>query len=141
MLWGPLYWRGVWEQPIGHAYILKILMTAEKMLKEKKKKKNQKKRHIELFPLDRQPFPLDERTFTFFLLSIAAVAQSVRAFASGSLGVQFPAATDLSRKNIICYIICYIIAKLHYQTLGNRYECHLSSEMTNLYERFISKNI
>ena len=74
---------------------------------------------------------------TFFLLSIAAVSQSVRAFASGSLGVQFPAATDLSRKNIICYII----AKLHYQTLGNRYECHLSSEMTNLYERFISKNI
>ena len=136
MLWGPLYWPVVWEQPIGHAYILKILMTAEKMLKEKKEKKPMK-RHIELFPLDRQPFPLDERTFTFFLLSIAAVSQSVRAFASGSLGVQFPAATDLSRKNIICYII----AKLHYQTLGNRYECHLSSEMTNLYERFISKNI
>ena len=51
-----------------------------------------------------------------------AVGQSVGP-ASGRLGIRIQAATDLSRK------------KLHCQTLGNRCECHGSSEMTNYMPR------
>ena len=54
-------------------------------------------------------------TTTYSVCLTAAVAQSVREFAShaeGRLGVRIPAATDQSKM------------------LGNRYECQGSSEMT-----------
>ena len=42
----------------GHAYILKILMTAKKC----------SKKLLELFPLDQQPHPFDERTLILISL-------------------------------------------------------------------------
>ena len=57
-----LYWRGVWEPPTGHAYILKILMTA---------KKCKRKKTLELLPPDQQHFPLDVRTYFSLSLSLS----------------------------------------------------------------------
>ena len=58
-------------------------------------------------------------------IKAAALAQLVRVFApqmKGCMGVRIPAATDLSRLNRK--------SPLHCQTLGIRFECHGTSEMT-----------
>ena len=60
--------------------------------------------------------------FSFSKKEIAAVGQWIRAFAPQA-GVRIPASTDKSRKNRQGQIH-------HCLTLGNRCECHRSSDIT-----------